>query len=220
MTSIVKCFYCKNNIDLTQKYDGSFVYDKKHYCHCHCFINYKTSLKKGKISADDCEKYLISLKKATNQIVLNTQYNKLFVEWYCNFYNKTILTPYARTLVSQVINGGYKDLTKRISIYELYEMFSLKTNELQNINTTLIAKNKARGKVSNADSLFAYDMAVIINEYDDYLERKEKIKQDKINRKRMMSERLNNNIDYSLYKNYHKQQGDNCFDIRSVIDEI
>ena len=48
MALSVKCFYCKGNIDLKQKYDGSFVYDKKHYCHCHCFTEHKTSLKKGK----------------------------------------------------------------------------------------------------------------------------------------------------------------------------
>lgn len=36
----------------------------------------------------------------------------------------------------------------------------------------------------------------------------------------MIEQRLNNKIDYSLYKNYHKQSNKTIFDISSVIDEI
>lgn len=220
MALSVKCFYCKGNIDLKQKYDGSFVYDKKHYCHCHCFTEHKTSLKKGKKNIDECEKYLKSLKQNTQLIVLNAKCNTLLIEWYCLFFSKTTITPYARKLISQVVSGEYKNINKPIPIYELYDMFRLKATELKGINTTLISKNKQRGIRCNIDSIFAYDIAVIVNQYDDYVQWKESIKQDKLNRKRMLEQRLNDKIDYSLYKNYHKQSNKTIFDISSVIDEI
>lgn len=43
-------------------YDGSYVIDQNHYCHCACFIQYKTNLKRKPWTEDQAIKYLQPLK--------------------------------------------------------------------------------------------------------------------------------------------------------------
>lgn len=215
----MKCFYCKNIIDLTKIYDGSYVLNKNHYCHCACFIQYKTSLKKGTWTKEQSIKYLQPLKKKTENIVKKTYYlNRLF-DWYCQFYGKRIIPVKSKQLINSIVNGQYKDVNIKIPTEDLFEMLAQNQEKLKQINYQLEIKNLHMGKDVTTEAMFAYDIAVVINDYDNYLEQKQLILQENALKKKRLSANRNGQIDYTVFKKYHRSENKGA-DIYSVIDDI
>lgn len=214
----MKCFYCKNIIDITKMYDGSYVIDQNHYCHCACFIQYKTNLKRKPWTEDQAIKYLQPLKNKTEEITNKTYYLGQLAEWYCQFYGQKIMPNKAKQLVNMIADGRYKDITIKIPVEDLYQMFIRNQDKLKKINYQLEAKKIRTGQSLTVESMFAYDIAVIINDYNDYCEWKQAALEESVLKKQSLNARRTR-IDYTIFKKYHRSENKGA-DISDIIDDI
>lgn len=130
-------------------YDGSYVIDQNHYCHCACFIQYKTNLKRKPWTEDQTIKYLQPLKNKTEEIANKAYYLGQLAEWYCQFYGQKIMPNKAKQLVNMIADGRYKDITIKIPVEDLYQMFIRNQDKLKKINYQLEAKKNTNRTIFN-----------------------------------------------------------------------
>lgn len=199
-------------------YDGSYVIDQNHYCHCACFIQYKTNLKRKPWTEDQAIKYLQPLKNKTEEITNKAYYLGQLAEWYCQFYGQKIMPNKAKQLVNMIADGRYKDITIKIPVEDLYQMFIRNQDKLKKINYQLEAKKIRTGQSLTVESMFAYDIAVIINDYNDYCEWKQAALEESVLKKQSLNAQRTQ-IDYTIFKKYHRSENKGA-DISDIIDDI
>lgn len=66
--------------------------------------------------------------------------------------------------------------------------------------------------------MFAYDIAVIINGYNDYCEWKQAALEESVLKKQSLNARRTQ-IDYTIFKKYHRSENKGA-DISDIIDDI
>ena len=137
----------------------------------------------------------------------------LFVEYIKEAYEIVGVLPQKfYTLVAKANNGTYKNLSVGISYAELLDMFKRKRGYLERVYN----KNLANGKSFTFYQRFAYDLAIICDKYDDYLNWKQKQKVlETVALKEV--EDSKNKIDYSKIK---EQKSNDDMDISSVLDDL
>lgn len=211
------CSVCHKAIDLTCKYDGSYIKDKTSFVHCNCWVNRKTNLKRNALTQQQCEEYLKPMRKSTFEIVNTFYYEAKLKKWMGEFYNATSFPKTAYDKLETVYNGTYKSINKPIPVGDLYNMFVKQSENLKRINTDLVQRNAKQGKSSTAVMLFYYDLAVVISKYDSYLEWKSNIKQEQKHQKRIIQEQIN----YELVFNQSSNRQDNdVININDILDDI
>lgn len=164
-----KCYICKQDIILDQ---DNVLYHNKQYSHFDCYINYKLSQKRNKLTQEEIIKQAIELQKNTSNEVKDIMIKEKLCKWLQYNYNVVVLPKQFFTKINSIYDGTYRGLSKGIPAEDLFDMWQRKKNELDGIAD----KKKRKGEQIDGFGRIQYDMAVLINKYDSYLSWKEKQK--------------------------------------------
>lgn len=190
------CFHCKKKMKVKEEINnimcivsGSSI----NYSHVDCRIEYKYTHQRTKNNKKTLEEITkeVMKEKDDNQIGidrLNESIDKLnkksenpltvrdnkakLQEWILDHYSISIFPTQYYSRISQVINGTRPGLTKPILSEHLLDMWKQKQSYLDKVNN----HNRTHGKVIDGISRVYYDLAILINKYDDYLKWLEKNK--------------------------------------------
>lgn len=167
-----KCKYCDSKKDKTINVDvDKYIYSSANFYHYECFI--KALTEKNKYTPDKVQNLAdIQFKKTlTNQSVQqNIDKDRLFY-WLYDNYNIKVLSNYVYTKIANITDGTFsKRIISPISYSDLLCIFKRMKKTLDKE----YLKNKQKGKEFDAVGRINYDLAIVINNYDKYLEWKEK----------------------------------------------
>lgn len=169
-----------------------------------------TKEEKEKMVKDELE---ILKKKANSKKRESNRKQNLnnLITYFKEIYCVTVFPKYFYTKLAQINNGTYKGVLNGIPYEDLLEMFKIKQKQLDKISF-----NKSRkGESIKGIQRINYDLAILINKYDEYLSWKNKQKvlanQSVIDNK---NEENEIKIDYSKINNTKKEDKDiGIFDI-------
>lgn len=239
-TKLVKkrCYQCKKDIiyGLNKKDEG--VYYDNHYYHKECFENWCNGLKKitpkRKFALENEEMYLQEYEKNMSSFLKSRLSNKKTIDDLNNdavkqvqrirdesnlnaylkeTYNLSTISSDIWRRLDSVYKGTYKGLDMPIPVEHLSFMW----REKQYVLNKMYIRNIAKGKDFSKEGRLVYDLAVLVGQYEKYLEwlNKQKLKEvessDKID-----DVIITNNIGKQVVKN----NSENIEDLSDISDEI
>lgn len=236
-----KCNFCKKDIILNPNDKNAILYNEKFY-HEHCFDEWCVATKKpSKIrltALENKDRYKQDVKKTvedfykkkvtcqldrleieTRRMVINSFAERNVNLFLKDFFNiKTISQPVWKKL-SQLYNGTYSKFEGKIPPDHLLDMLEQKRDYLQKTNDKLQSS-----KEWSVDSLIHYDLAILMNKYNDYLawREKQKVLAVELNDS-VQSEVLTETIAKAENRNLKKEQTENnnmSDEIINLVDDI
>lgn len=177
------CDYCGEIIDLNK--DDLFTYNRKYY-HMDCLITKLKRARKHKFTPEEIKdiieearqkgrttrnngegrggkksKPTVQLPKMNSSDFGNLNFLLDYLDRKYHFSKRDL--GFIKKSIISIENGTYKKTNgQKISSDELYNMFTYYALELDRIHA------KLKSPIDNGRSLFYYDLAVIINKYEDY----------------------------------------------------
>lgn len=225
-----KCRICGKEFNI---YKDDYVHFKNGYVEVDCFKSYK--LEKG-ISEDIIDIQLSELllvsreekrirsendleivrKKILSKNRENNRKENLnrLIKYLIDTYNVSSFPNYFYTRLAQINNGTFKGVKVGIPYEDLLDMFKRKQKNLDNI----AFRNKKIGKDMVGINRINYDLAILINKYDEYLEWKNKQNVLSSSTSTSKQETKEIKIDYSKFKT-NNEDGNNI-DIGDILDDI
>lgn len=229
-TATRKCYICNEEFSVS---NIPYLKIKKRYCEIECFINQQLNKGLSMSSIDSLiNNYLNEMKieeneKAQKELdkIENNNKAKLkenernknkddLVEYIYKEYEVSSLPKIFFIKLNEINTGAYKGLNVGIPYEDLLDMLKRKQNYLRRI----YMNNVTNGKEMTTIQRINYDLAVIVNKYDDYLKWKEKqvILESDIEKDKKEYEK-EKDIDYSKIGSKNTSIED---DISSIIDDI
>ena len=200
---------------------GKFLIYKKKYYHYDCFTH---NLDGDKIKLAD--KLVEETRNDTN-FQNSVDRDRLFF-WLYDFYDVVSFNKSFFQKMNNITKGTYKEsLIVPISYYDLLQIYiNLKKHLVKQYE-----RNIKLGKEFTAQGRADYDLAIVLNNYNDYVKWKEKQKSgqsDKDDLKQDMKAKLELYTDYTSgeeYNSFNIPQGNinsnsNDTDIQDILDEI
>jgi hypothetical protein len=231
-----KCGCCKEDINLI-KSENVIFYDGK-YHHYECFMNKCNTMKtpKWKTALKYIDQYIEEAKqnisKLSETIKLDINelpnyeldaeknitriFNESDVDDFIKIQYDTTAIPWK--ILCKVYNGTYKNLTKPIPPEDLLDMWTQKIDSLNKI----AERNRKSGNEITGIGRISYDLAILTNKYDGYLNWKEQQRIALVEQKQKRQEENNSinyeNINMAVIKNNNTQN--NTLNINDILDEI
>lgn len=223
--NVRKCNKCKEDIHIKQH---EYIKDKV-YFHIDCYIEKRRNrnisdkviqeeikiikqqmLEEQKIK-DQQELEKVKKKNSVfRDKILDEEFRKQFLDYIQEIYNINSLDKSFYIKLANINNGTFKDLKERISYEDLLYMFKTKQSYLDKLASDKVRKGQP---FKDNKSRLNFDLAVIVNKYDNYKEWKEKqklleieekkeevrLKKDKVDLNKIVKNNLNNNRTNSNY---------------------
>lgn len=199
-----------------------FIYYNNKYYHYDCFLkNIFENNKKG-LSPEDIITYVD--KKLLNTIESKSVRDSIdrdrLVYWIYENYNVTMLSNLFFTKLTNINKGKYSNnITVPISFYDLLQIFIKMKPRLDKIN----GKNEREGKHFSAQGRIDYDLAIVLNNYDDYVKWKQKQKAKNTQEKQLQEEiksKSNIQTDNIVTVQRSRQNEDTELNISELLDEL
>lgn len=232
---IKKCCFCKKDIIYGIKIKDNGIFYDNHYYHNDCFDKWCNALKritpKRKYALDHKDdfrheyfnkmEYLLSKHSNTQKTIKELNDNarneieKIRIESELDSfiklkYNFRVIPTNIWRKLNSIYKGEYKNINIPIPAEHLLDMWERKNKEL----TIIYQNNLKKGKVFTNESLFNYDLAILLNQYDSYLKWLEKNKKE-------LSVNLNNkeiNNSVKIARNIINNYGTNK--TKDIIDDV
>lgn len=207
---------------------------KKRYCEVECFVNQQLNKGLSMNSIDNLMNNYLDEMKAEEEEKAKKELDKIernkeaklkesernkhkddLIEYIYKEYEISTLPKIFFIKLNQINTGTYKGLNIGIPYEDLLDMLKRKQNYLRKVYMNNISK----GKEMTAIQRINYDLAVVVNKYDDYLKWKEKqiILQSEVEKdKKEFSEKKD--VDYSKIASGNSTAEDD--DLSSIIDDI
>ena len=174
-----KCFCCGSTVYIDHKnIDEAIYYDKKTY-HSNCFIqthqnrvNRAKSETQQKQKSKEVLQNIDAIKDGSHHHFEDMITRYELTEFIYRSYDVTVVPSTVWTRIEEVFNGTYKFLLVKIPPTHLLDMWKRKMNSLNKIAD----KNNTKGKKIEKSKRIIYDLAILINKYDSYLDWLEKQK--------------------------------------------
>lgn len=208
-----KCHICKQDVILDQ---DNVLYFKKKYYHFDCYVEYKLSNKRNKLSKDELVQQTLKLQKLSINEVKDIVDKEKLYKWLQYNYNVVSLPKYFFTKIDSIYDGTYKGLSRGIPAEDLLDMWQRKKKELD----IIADKKKRKGEQIDGVGRIQYDLAVLLSKYDSYLSWKEKQKVYQQDQIRIAEETKNKKIDYDKINKTIETQTDNETNINNLVDEL
>lgn len=237
-----KCYCCKSNNDeiiITNESDtGNCILFDKHYYHLDCFIamcNEKNTKKwkNALANLDVLKKYTyeqililidnkrekygnIELLEEKANIMIDRYFEESDVDMLIKeLYDVTKINSAVWNKLSRIYNGEIQGMDNGIPPLHLYDMWERKIGYLNKIANNNITKGKEMSKTER----ILYDLSVLVNKYDSYLEWANKQRILECDKEIIHSTDVVSKIDISnLEKNNKEIKNDD--DIDNILDEI
>lgn len=207
--NIKSCAICKKTIDLSTEYDGSYALINNRYYHCDCWTNHKTALKSGAWSVQRCKDYLVKFQGEAKEKSDEIFYYVKLLQFLLSFFNCKIITTQMSEILKKVNSGTFRDYSTIISNKELYKLFTSQEEMLYQCNSKLKRQNALKGKNTEPNQLLAYDIVILLSNYDKY---SSSLYEDKAER---------THIDYqNIFKHNSTPHYCSEVDISTMIDDI
>jgi len=197
-----------------------FIFYQQSYYHYDCFIKFQT------------EKKCLTLDNAiklTNEMVIKTtksDYVNSLIDrdrltyWIYDNYNLTVLPALFFQKTKQINDGTFSmRINAPISYYDLLQIFKKMKTYLDKVNNN----NERKGKKIDVIRRIDYDLAIVINNYDEYLKWKQKQKTEDIEKTEIKNDLvlkndININTITSLQRNNQKENEE--INIADILDEV
>ena len=219
MARIYKCNICKEEIDTETNDKKSFFFEldgnKKKCFHCDCFINYKTTRSRKKMTLNECSLYIASCKKNYETYEKKQSSRNMLFDYIIDMYELTFVPKHFYIKFSEVFNGTYKGLNKKVPPDDLLDMWKQKRNFL----LKNAENQRKRGNEITGIARVWYDLAILLGRYDAYLAWKEQQKNALVE----LEEKKKEQVEFIEYKDISKNIGakeKDGIDIYSMLDEI
>jgi hypothetical protein len=164
-----KCHHCKEYLSFET--DDVFN-DRGNESHFNCYVNNKFGKqgnRKVRYTRDEVE-VIAREKQREYKIYRYEADKKIFFNWIKVRYKVEYLPKNIITKFEAVFAGTYIGLSKPVCLEHLSEMWHLKEEYLDKLSN----ENKLKGKELKPIQQIVYDMAVLLNKYDRYIEWKKK----------------------------------------------
>jgi hypothetical protein len=208
-----KCSICKETVDLER---DNVIYHNEKYSHFDCYVEYQCSKKRNKLTRDEIIRKSIDIQKEGFAIVKNIVIKEKLYKWLQSNYNVVVLPKFFFIKMDSIYDGTYKGLARGIPAEDLYDMWRRKKNELDKIADS----NKRKGNEISGLGRLQYDLAIIINKYDSYLNWKEKqkiLQQEQINSiEQQKTQKINMNTINKIVDNQEVREKS----IGDLLDEV
>lgn len=218
-----KCKVCDATRTRTIKVDeGKFIYYKSSYFHYNCFIKHivdtdKLTYEEAKLFADK-----MVIKTSKSKTVNNSIDRDRLTYWIYENYNINVLSALFFQKLKQINDGTYAmRINTPITYYDLLQIFKKMKTYLDKVNY----KNERKGKKIDISKRINYDLAIVINNYDEYLKWKQKQKTEEIENNKIKTDFdikkdiQINNISV-LQKEKNKNDKNEEIDIANILDEV
>lgn len=200
MKTTRKCKICGKSFNILK---NDFVRFRQGCCEIGCYVSYFKE--KGYTDTIIQDKLDVLLKESREEIRLfkekelevdkkkvkskqreiNRKENtSSFLKYISETYMIEVFPKYIFSKLAEINRGTFKGMNKGIPYEDLLDMFKRKQKDLDRINLN----NSRKGNIIEGIGRFNYDLAIVINKYDDYLRWKnnqrikaaevEKIKED------------------------------------------
>lgn len=222
LNRVRKCTYCNNLLEISSLNDAknTVLYNGK-YFHTKCFKQYckeraeevkkdgtpKKMALKYKEVLEHINEYVEASEK---QIIESGVIHKDLLNYFlCEHYDLAIIPSSFWTKIEQIKNGAWKSLIQGIPVEHILDMWKRYIQELDKI----AYYNKTHGKEMTNSQRLNYDLAILLNKYNDYLT----IKKQEDDEAYRIQQEAEENHDYertrAWIKNYYKRQKENPVDI-------
>jgi len=198
-----------------------FIYHQSAYYHYDCFIKYHVN--KKKLNYDDAKTLADKMVTKTNESeYVNSLIDKdRLTYWIYDNYGITVLPPLFFQKIKQINDGTFSiRVNVPISYFDLLQIFKKMKTYLDKVNY----KNERKGKKIDSIKRIDYDLAIVINNYDEYLKWKQKQKTEEIEKEEIKSDIiLKNNINIntiSLLQRKSNQNESEEINIANILDEV
>lgn len=170
---------------------------------------------KKKKSNKELEETMKKIQAKNNELDRRKNLDNLS-DYLCEVYYINGLSPYFYTKLAKANSGTLKGMKEGISYEDMLDMFKRKQSYLDKV----AHRNKQLGKEMIGISRVSYDLAIIINKYDEYKQWKNKQKVlSSIANIEIEKENNDTKIDYSKFKT-NKDTSNNGLDIGDILDDI
>jgi len=218
-----KCKICDKPKTKTIKLETEkFIYYQQSYYHYDCFIKFQTEKKllefnEAKELADD-----MVIKTIESDYVNSLIDRDRLTYWIYNNYNLTVLPVLFFQKIKQINDGTFAvRINAPISYYDLLQIFKKMKTYLDKVNNN----NERKGKKIDLLRRIDYDLAIVINNYDEYLKWKQKQKTEEIEKKIIKDDivlkndmQFNNTISLMQRKNTNDYNDE--INISDILDEV
>lgn len=222
-----KCTLCDVKREKTINVDADkFIYYENKYYHYDCFIKYK-------IKNNEYGLTLEQITKSADELVLKTKSYKNVKEsidrdrltyWLYENYNVSVLPSLFFSKLALINEGKFSGrINVPISCYDLLQIFKKMKSHLDKINN----KNERMGKTMASFQRVNYDLAIVLNNYDEYVKWKQKQKNEVVEKQQLQDEiKSKNNINTNnitlLQKNVSNIQNkeNEEINIADLLDEV
>lgn len=202
------CSYCKKSLD-SENEKVLYIRNTKKWIHYDCFIQQKLNMKRPK-SIEEITQTANECYRLTLEYINDRKHKDELYKYLQTFYNIVVLPTYFFVKMDSIYNGTYKGLARGIPAEHLLDMWKRKSNYLLKV----YAGNQAKGKNLDSMGRINYDLAILLNQYDNYLkwlaDTKEQAEQEHMEIKRNIAPKVNVKV----------IKPKNDFDINEELDEL
>lgn len=220
-----KCSYCDNKGVKTIKVGkNKFLYYEGKYYHYDCFIKYKNDHNEYNLSQEQIIKIAdeLVLKTKTIKSVRESIDRDRLTYWLYDNYNISVLPNLFFQKLKKINDGTYSDkIIVSISCYDLLQIFKKMKSYLDKVNSN----NERKGKGIALSQRVNYDLAIVLNNYDEYVKWRQKQKTENIEKVKLQEEiKSKNHIQINnitaIQKNNTQQDNNEEINIADILDEV
>lgn len=224
-----KCTVCGDIFNILEK---DYVFFRNGIAEVDCYKSYKISKGKTKELVDlELEEMLDVARKDKEERIqkdIDVARNKArakskelnrrknldnLIRYLTSVYNVTYYPSFFYKKLAEINSGTHKGMTTGIPYDDLLDMFQKKRGYLDKV----AFNNNKIGKVMTGLSRINYDLAILINKYDEYLswKNKQKVIENSVNVEKEDKGKIN--IDYKKIKHTSEDVG---LDVSDILNDI
>lgn len=181
MSDIIrKCQICDKKGEKSINVESDdYIYTNGKYYHTQCYHLYL--LQKKKFTNEEAIVEIKIIKEKMMAEGENTLYKEKLNKLLCEIYDVAIIPSYFFIKLNKINQGTYKGMSKGITNKELFEMYSNK-KFIKKLDKIAFKKSlKGQDRIQ-------WDLAIVVNNYDKYIEGKKKKQRDELTNKTLKGE--------------------------------
>jgi len=215
-----KCKMCdKPRVKTVNLDTEKFIHYKQSFYHYNCFVELK--MKEDKLELNEAIELADKMVIKTREIkTINSSIDRdRLTYWLYENYDINVLSPLFFQKIKQINDGTFAmRINSPITYYDLLQIFKKMKTYLDKVNS----QNERKGKKIDVIRRVDYDLAIVINNYDEYLKWKQKQKTEEVENSKIKSDIIFkkeiqiNNITSLKRRN----ENENEINIAEILDEV
>jgi hypothetical protein len=164
-----KCSECETVFEINESNIHEVIYYNKSYYHINCFIamcNRKASKKNASEQWITALKNIEEIKRQSYNFINESFVKDELFNFMVNQYGMKVIPTTIWTKLDSIYVGSYKGMTVGIPPEHLLDMWQRQIAYLNKV----AFQNASKGKTMSKEQRINYDLSILVNKYDSYLE--------------------------------------------------